>query len=49
VEQTDEEENVVGWKMCDVAVGACAKVATVTPVIFGGRHSTSLLSVDELS
>ena len=27
VEPYDEEEKGVGWKMCDVAVGACAKFA----------------------
>lgn len=27
MEPYDEEDKVVGWKMCDVAVGACAKFA----------------------
>ena len=50
VEPYDEEEKVVRWKMCDVALGTCAKLAKSdceTSVIFDGWHSTSRLSFEE--
>jgi hypothetical protein len=52
VEPYDEEEKVVRWKMCDVALGTCAKLAKSdceTSVIFDGWHSSSRLSLEEFS